>query len=53
VDHYEGDLSKVNIDPARREEILAKYAKPVVALTAVTAEEVAEAAAPEMVAAAG
>lgn len=50
VDHYEGDLSKANIDPERREEILAKYAKPV---AAVTAEEVAEAAAPERVAAAG
>jgi len=25
VDHYKGDLSKVNIDPERREEILAKY----------------------------
>ena len=28
VDHYKGDITKANIDPERREEFLAKYAKP-------------------------
>ncbi|MDO9177916.1 MAG: alkane 1-monooxygenase [Agitococcus sp.] len=28
VDHYNGDITKANIDPERREEFLAKYAKP-------------------------
>ena len=28
VDHYKGDINKANIDPERREEFLAKYAKP-------------------------
>ncbi len=27
VDHYEGDITKANIDPDRREEYLAKYGK--------------------------
>jgi alkane 1-monooxygenase len=29
--HVRGDLDKVNIDPARREKILKKYARPAVA----------------------
>ena len=28
LDHYKGDITKANIDPERREEFLAKYAKP-------------------------
>ena len=28
VDHYKGDITKANIDPERREEFFAKYAKP-------------------------
>lgn len=28
LDHYKGDITKANIDPKRREEFLAKYAKP-------------------------
>jgi len=26
IDHYEGDLSKINWDPDRKEELMAKYA---------------------------
>lgn len=33
VDHYKGDLSKINIDPARREELLAKFGAPEVEAT--------------------
>jgi alkane 1-monooxygenase len=25
--HYDGDISRVNIDPRRREKILARYGK--------------------------
>ena len=25
IDHYEGDLSKINWDPDRKEELMAKY----------------------------
>jgi len=26
IDHYEGDLSKINWDPDRKDELMAKYA---------------------------
>ncbi|PQA32875.1 alkane 1-monooxygenase [Amnimonas aquatica] len=32
IDHYKGDLSRINMDPERREELLAKYGQPVVAV---------------------
>lgn len=28
LDHYDGDITKVNIDPRRREKILARYGSP-------------------------
>ncbi len=26
IDHYEGDLTKINWDPDRKDELMAKYA---------------------------
>lgn len=34
--HYDGDITKANIDPERREEILVKYGKPVTELDEIT-----------------
>lgn len=36
ADHYQGDLSKANLDPDRREELLAKYTPAPVAVVAET-----------------
>ncbi|RZU45128.1 alkane 1-monooxygenase [Fluviicoccus keumensis] len=33
--HYDGDITKANIDPERREEILAKYGRPAIELEEV------------------
>ncbi|HEX5361524.1 MAG TPA: alkane 1-monooxygenase [Fluviicoccus sp.] len=34
VDHYQGDLSRINLDPQRRAELLARYGHPAESATA-------------------
>ena len=28
LEHYDGDITKANLDPQRRDELLAKYGQP-------------------------
>ncbi|HMZ50603.1 MAG TPA: alkane 1-monooxygenase, partial [Flavobacteriales bacterium] len=36
VEHYKGDMSRINFDPERREELIAKWGKKPAAITAET-----------------
>ncbi len=44
VDHYQGDLSKINLDPEAREALVARYGKPAPAAADMPASDNPEAA---------
>ncbi len=45
VDHYQGDLERINMDPEAREALMARYGKPVGAAVADSSTDNTEAAA--------